>query len=149
MQKDFIEEAQTQLKVSMQKEIAMMREILANMHQEEISLLMQDKDALDQVLQERSFMVERLGIFRKERILTSEKIEHLILPPLEKDCEVVAMGEQIAALTERMNFQKCRNENLLSELKKLGRLPSSTVPFPQSSKPKKISIATIDKNEEE
>ena len=72
--------AHDQLKISMQREIGIMREILANMHQEEHSLLMSDRGSWNHVMQERSVLIERLSYFRVERLEATKKIEEMVAP---------------------------------------------------------------------
>lgn len=120
-------EAHDNLKDSMQKEIRVMREILANMHQEEMSLVRHDTFAWNQIMQDRFSMIQKLSTFREERLLATHKLEVLaqqqldgkkatieqILPPhQEESCEILLLLDQILALTERMNRQQSRNETL-------------------------------------
>src|SRR5579863_9500004 len=76
-----------QLREALQKEVHIMRELLANMHQEELSLLLNDQGSLHELLDQRSIIIERLSAFRLMRIETTEKIEKILskdaLPTLE------------------------------------------------------------------
>ncbi len=120
-----------QLRDSMQREIGIMREILGNMLQEELSLQLSDNNGLDQIRMERSLMVERLGVLRLARLHAAKKFEELTAAQ-EKEkalsvdassCEILSLGEQILALTEKMNTQNCRNNLLFHQMKHLQPLP--------------------------
>ena len=105
------EQTREKLKMAMQREIAMMREILANMQKEELSLARQDKQLWNQILQERSQMMESLVLFRKERMVAAEE--------LKNDTEILEdlswMRDQMTALIEKLNVQNSRNQNLYSQ----------------------------------
>jgi len=154
-------EAHDHLKFIMQKEIHIMREILANMHQEELCLLLNDKGSWNQVMQQRSVLIERLSTLRAERISTTEEIEHMasaktknkslsleqILPTDDENtCEILSLRDQLMALIERMNTQNCRNEYLFHHVEHLPPLSLSSEPlFPQSvpeRQKRKAAIAT-------
>ncbi|HSW86828.1 MAG TPA: hypothetical protein VLG49_04940 [Rhabdochlamydiaceae bacterium] len=154
-------EAHDQLKISMQKEIGIMREILGNMHQEELSLLLNDKGSWNHVMQERSQLIERLSYLRAERLEATKKIEDMvdikdktkeiplesILPTQdENSCEILSLRDQLMALMERINFQGCRNEILFHQVEHQPDIPynpqyNQNQPAPAKSK-KKASIAT-------
>ena len=53
-----------QLSEALQKEVSIMRELLANLHQEELSLLLNDQGSLHELLEQRSRIIERLSMFR-------------------------------------------------------------------------------------
>lgn len=159
--KNLWNQAQNELKISMEKEISMMREILANMHQEELSLLTSDKTGWNLVMQKRFELVERLGSLRNARIEATQKIQKLASPdkkeadvPLDKllpieneeSYEILMLRDQIMALTERMNFQNSRNENLFEQVKNKPLPPYSMQPkAPLEPKKGKTSIATYDR----
>lgn len=151
-------ETHTQLQQSMKKEIEAMREILANMHQEELSLLLNDRKTWAQVMEERAALIARLSNLRNSRLQATEKLEELafpqgkpveilleqILPPEDATtCETLFLRDQMMALVDRMNLQSNRNE-LLSNLPENQQHPSQAEVQP-TSKPKKgkISIATL------
>lgn len=154
-------EAHDHLKALMQKEIHIMREILANMHQEELCLLLNDKGSWNQVMQERSTLIERLSSLRSDRITMTEKIEHMAslktdtkspsleqILPAEDDatCEILSLRDQLMALIERMNTQNSRNEYLFHHVEYMPplSLPSEPVfPSKAAERPKrKAAIAT-------
>src|SRR6267154_4594384 len=100
----------------LQKEIHLTRELLSNMHQEEVSLMLQDGGSLNQILQQRSQMLEQLSSLRLHRQETTEKIEKIasvlhknpsldeILPPNEEiSTEILSLSDQLMALTEKIN----------------------------------------------
>jgi len=154
-------EAHEQLKISMQKEISIMREILANMHQEELSLLLNDRGSWTQVLQDRFPMIERLSDLRKQRMDATQKIEAIakldsittptleqILPTEdESSCEILSLRDQLMALVEKINFQNNRNTTLFQQVEHQFDVPyhSSHRPIPNMSSQrarKKASVAT-------
>ncbi|MGE5195771.1 MAG: hypothetical protein ACM3JI_00395 [Anaerolineae bacterium] len=111
------DEAHEGLKMAMQKEIGIMREVLANMHQEELALLMSDKDGWNQVMQQRGSLIERLGILRLERQEAAKKIENLLSSSKKlESCEIFSLRDQLLAIVERMNRQNNRNEMLFNQL---------------------------------
>jgi hypothetical protein len=127
-------EMHDQLRIALQKEIHLMREILANLHQEELSLLLNDKGSWAQLMEERSQMIYRLSNLRiarmnateKLQIITSEKgekkdfsLEHLLPIDDENSCEVLSLRDQLMALTEKMNFQNSLNQNLQNQIKNI------------------------------
>lgn len=122
----------------LQKEINLMREILANMHQEELSLLTYDKEEWTKVMEERSDMIVKLKDLRLERlkqakdlkILFTQKVEEkntlrIEIFPLEIDTssEILSLLDQLIALIDRMNLQNCRNEFLFHQVKNLTQIP--------------------------
>jgi hypothetical protein len=155
------DEAHDQLKVSMQKEIGIMREILANMHSEELSLMLNDRGSWNYVMQERAQLIDRLSHFRMERIEATKKIKEMVclndahkqasvedlLPTQEENsCEILSLRDQMMALMERINFQNCRNEVLFFQVEHQLDLPHHPSGHPmqqqQAKSQKKASIAT-------
>lgn len=112
MTKSLPKEILEELKTSMQKEIHMMRELLANMLKEELSLQLQDKSSWEQVMIERAEMVNRLSFLREKRQNISLHFNNQT-PDQDSDAiEILTLRDQILALAERMNQIKCRNEYL-------------------------------------
>ena len=111
----------------MKKEIRLMREVFANMHQEELALVMLDRNSWNQTLQDRFSLLQALGSLRSSRLIMTGEIEKLlapstgkkvpleqILPRLEEEgCEILSLSDQILTLIGRMNDQHTKNENLL------------------------------------
>lgn len=110
----------------MKKEISIMREVLANMHQEEVALIMLDKNSLHKTLQDRFPMVETLSWLRNARMVATEAIRTLYIPSKTKEtstnnmaymmelqgCEIDYLSEQMLALIKSMNTQNCKNDTL-------------------------------------
>src|SRR4029078_7708234 len=102
------------LKETLKKEVSMMRELLANMHQEEVSLLLNDQGTVHELLHERCLIVERLGSLRTTRLEATNKIEKIAsnespptlreMFPLEEETstEILSLRDQLMALTEQM-----------------------------------------------
>lgn len=144
------EEIQEELRLSMEKEISVLRELLSNMHQEEHILLANDKDAWNRVMQERAHMIEQLRSFRLARMGTTKKLEELAISLSKKftfedmdNCEIASMRDQIMALLERLTRQSCHNQLLFDQFEHRG-IPRSALqqgaPLPE--KKTKTSIAT-------
>lgn len=124
-QSDRWDQLHEELKTTMQKEISLMRELLANLHQEELSLMLQDHGTYRLLMNQRSDMVEKLGHLRVFRTKTTEQIFDMlgkkvtsadfeqILPDTEEiSCEILNLRDQLMALTEKMNRQQSRNQHL-------------------------------------
>ncbi|MFI5333962.1 MAG: hypothetical protein ACHQT8_02200 [Chlamydiales bacterium] len=164
MENNFLE-IHEELKRSMQKEITLMRDLLANMHQEELSLLMHDRTSWNKIMEERAKIVQNLGPWRSKRTEATDKLiqhrdkekkktpqlEELLPPEQQSSCEILSLRDQLMALTERMNSQNCRNETLYKQVEnKLVDLPfpnyrerapnPSLVPVPRK---KRSSVITF------
>jgi hypothetical protein len=143
-----------ELRDDLEKEIRLSRELLSNMCQEEVSLILHDAGSLNQILQTRSQMLEKLSALRLRRLETTEKIEKIaslkhehptleeILPPNEEiTTEILSLSDQLMALTERINRQHTQNQHLEAH----GDHP----PYPplqstaQSRPKRKASVATL------
>jgi hypothetical protein len=120
------------------------------MRQEEISLMLQDPGSLNQIIQQRFPMLEKLGTLRIRRLETTQKIGKLvanssqdpsleeILPPGEEiSTEILSMSDQLMALTERINRQQSQNQRLHT----LGYHPPLQL-APQPRPKRKASVAT-------
>jgi len=140
----------TQLQGLMKREIDTMRELLGNLHQEEILILQKDMSYWNQLMEERAHLIGQLSDVRQNRISTTASLESMAAPsqpniPLEElvpydnenSWELLALRDQMFALVDRMNLQCSRNE-MLTQLAKhqpaLQQLPE---------KKAKISIATL------
>lgn len=134
-----------EIKVNLQKEVYLMRELLANLHQEVL-----DKEHSIQIMQQRQSLLERLNQARELRLVATQKLETLIDPknkdlkleqimPLddEQTTEVLSLNDQLGALTKKMNQQNMDNQ---SNLKQEHRLLKPKTPR------KKTAIATEEKN---
>jgi hypothetical protein len=147
-------ETHIQLQEAMKKEIDVMREILANMHQEEYFLLSNDKISRDHVIEERSLLLTRFHDIRKTRLSVTETLEELSFPNAESmsledclrqsdedSCETLFLRDQLVAIFNRMAVQNSRNQLLF----KLGQHQSLAAPEPEK---KKVVIGTISRKEE-
>ena len=139
------------LRDDLQKEIHLTRELLSNMHQEEVSLMLHDNGSLNQVLQQRSPMLEKLSSLRLHRQNTLEKIEKIapcknkhpsldeILPPSDDtSTEILSLSDQLMALTERLNRQHTHNQHLTDH----GDPTRHLQPAPEARPKRKASVAT-------
>ncbi len=133
-----------EIKINLQKEVYLMRELLANLHQEVL-----DKEHSIQIMQQRQSLLERLNQARELRLVATQKLETLIDPsnkdlkleqimPLddEQTTEVLSLNDQLGALTKKMNQQNIDNQSSLKQERRLK---------PKAPK-KKTAIATQEKN---
>lgn len=147
-------EFQERLQASMKQEISTMRDMLANMRQEEASLLAGDKIAWNQIMIERSSLLSRLYQLRSERSLATTLLEAMAeeaaLPfdnflCTQDNCEILSMREQLMALVEKMNLQNIRNHTL--EGREYGPICKDRCSYPPPGAPvaakrNKTTIAT-------
>lgn len=138
------------LKETLKKEVSMMRELLANMHQEEVSLLINDQGSVHELLQQRCIIVERLGALRTARLETTNKIEKIAskegaptlqnIFPLEEEIstEIFSLRDQLMALTEQMNRQQTHNKHLTDHPEYIHSYIQQAVPRAK----RKASVAT-------
>lgn len=126
------EKAHRSLNTALKKEIHLMREILANLHQEELSLLENDSKRWDHIMDERSQMVMQLKTLRSKRVDITTTLEKLAIQlekkelfPLseESSCELLTKLDQMIALMERINLQNCRNDALFDQSRSKKNLP--------------------------
>lgn len=154
-------QAYEQLKDSLQKEVALMREVLANFHQEEFSLLMNEKEKWAVVMEQRSDMIVALALLRRTRIQATQMLQELAKDKLKKPqisyqelfaqediigSEILSLLDQVLALIQKLNLQNCRNDFLFYEVKNAHELPLHC-PYPPpapavQAKRKKTSVAT-------
>ncbi len=120
----------TELQNQLQKEIYLMRELLSNMHQEEVSLILHDLGSRSELLDQRTQLLDKLSVLRNHKEETIQLLE-ITHSPLE----IHSLIDQITALTEKVNRQTTTNRRL------------STTPdyYPQLTKvvrPKKKTMVT-------
>ena len=151
-----------ELKTAMKKEVQLMREILANMNQEEVALLLNDKGSWNHIMQERYYIIEKLSNLRAARVKATIKLEKIVclgthmpnpsldqLLPTEREdsCEILSLSDQIVALAERMNWQNSRNNGLAHQIEHQLSMPREaqqySMPRPEELRSKKkVSVAT-------
>lgn len=132
-----MDENQEHIMVLMQKEIALMREVLSNMHQEETLLRMNDQFSVGQILTERSQIIQLLSPLREERVNACKNAGKFI----SENFEIISMRDQLMTLMERINLQNVINERLYHTVRS-GSMPK----MEEAPKKKKSSIATYDRN---
>jgi len=134
----------------LRKEIDMMREILGNMLQEEISLLQHDKEGWTKLMMHRAELYGKLCEARDKRLEATRQafpqekelpFEKLLAIGDANSCDILVLRDQMIALIEKLNTQSSRNE-LLSKISQQGPGQEAR-PQPQPEKKGKISIATI------
>lgn len=138
------------LKEALRKEVNIMRELLANMHQEELSLLLNDQGSLHELLDLRSSIMDRLSALRADRIEIADKIEKIaashsrsfqeITPDIDEDTctQILSLKDQLIALTEQMNRQRSQNQYLIDHPDHTQILAAQSAPRAK----KKASVAT-------
>ena len=153
------------LKESMQKEVNLMREVLTNLFQEESSLFQHHPNSETFFIQDRFPMIEKLKLFKIHR---ETAIQNLITlsPENEKNvpifeflfsndddsCEILLLIDQLIALTDKINEQHMRNQNLSQQIQHLVAF-TNTLPYPTQtgafSTSKKKTLATLLRDENE
>jgi flagellar biosynthesis/type III secretory pathway chaperone len=134
-----------EIKVHLQTEVHLMRELLSNLHQEGL-----DKEHSIQILEQRQSLLKRLEQAKEQRIIATQKLETLIDPknkglkleqilPLGDDqtAEVLSLNDQLGALTKKMEQQNIDNQNAIKQGRRLIK------PKPLKKKP---VVATQEKN---
>lgn len=137
-------ETHLQLQQVMKKEIGTMREILANMHQEELSLLLGDKASLYQVMDERSKLLGFLSSLRLNRLEMSKKLQAFDDHHLDEIIwsETLSLRDQIMALVERMNMQHSRNAFVEKQNHYRLEIPTHSLEKTKAVAKKRINLAT-------
>lgn len=157
-------EIHQQLQDSLQKEIELVREILGNLHQEELSLLVNDRGTVSQVLQERASLSQRLINEQALRKQATERLQAVTFPheslpsiPLEQllqqkevvNHETLFLHGQAVALYQRMQLQDNRNALLSSLAERSPNREHSFYGLPVQRVVKKIALKTLSPEEEE
>jgi flagellar biosynthesis/type III secretory pathway chaperone len=142
------QELHNALRDDLQKEVHLTRELLSNMHQEEVSLMLHDAGSLNALLQQRSHLMEKLSSLRTHRREMTEQIEKIagaatldkILPPNEEiTMEILSLSDQLMALTEKISRQSTQNQYVAAH----GDHYSYPQPLPAEARPKrKAAVAT-------
>lgn len=141
---------------ALQTEISLLREILANLREEEEALLKGKKREWRKVIQQRSQFVLQLFFLRKQREEMAGELKPSNNPKDESFEELVEVSSQIdqfIALIDRINLQNCRNETLFEEVKhKVASLYECPYPHPlhrarRSKKGTKIATYTVSGDE--
>lgn len=122
------------LKIIMEKEIHLMRELLANMLQEELSLQLHDHGSMRAILSERAAMTQELNRTRTERETIGNESFY------KNSCEILFLSEQIESLAKKMRIQIQTNELLSSRIKET----ISTKPLQQIS-PRRLRVQVLPK----
>ncbi len=137
---------------ALKNEIELMRELLSNLHQEELALLENDKRRFAEVMDERSDHVLSLKELRHKRLAATAELTKFaaalgkkeILPLHEEaSCEILSKLDQIIALMERINLQNCRNDALFDQSKQKQEIPlQCSYPHPLHKTVRKTKVAT-------
>jgi hypothetical protein len=148
-------EIQHQLKAIMKKEVSLMREVLATMHQEEHFILTQDIINREGLIKERALLNETLNSLKINRLdlvrqLTdllpfskkNRPFEQLLAIDDEGYSELQLLQDQFKALSQRTDFQHQRNAALEHTRQQLAPIPS---PLKVHVKTKEISTPLCEK----
>lgn len=137
---------------ALEKEIHLMREILANLREEELSLLEQEMRKWKKVMRDRGSLVVQLIHQRTKRMTATAELtklavlmqkKELLAHEEESSCAVLSKLDQMIALMERVNLQNCRNDALFDQMKQRKKKPlSCTYPHPLHRKRRRASVAT-------
>lgn len=126
------------LKESIQKEIILLRELLGNFLQEEISLSRLDKSGWTQLMQDRFTLTEQIKQIRNTRNLEVTQIK-------EPSCDILYLSDQLLALLQKIHEQTSHNENLLINTQHLVAI-THPMSYPERlvlTKVKKTTLMTL------
>src|SRR5579863_5186365 len=102
----------TDLQNLLKKEIDAMRQLLGNLHQEEMLILQKETAYWNQLMEERGHLIEHLSHLRQDRMYTTGileamnnahpnvPLEQLVPPDNENSWELLAQRDQILALLD-------------------------------------------------
>jgi hypothetical protein len=120
---------------SLKREVALSREILSNMRQEELSLLLNDEGSLADTLYKRSGLLQTLSDLRYVRIETVRQISQLPEGKMDiTSIEIASLSDQLGVLTCSMARQQESGRH-----RQLPVDPYLHVPRPK----KKAQVATL------
>ncbi|NGX59958.1 MAG: hypothetical protein KR126chlam3_01118 [Chlamydiae bacterium] len=147
------ENAHKTLNSSLKMEISMMREVLANLHQEELSLLENDHAAWAKVMCQRSEQIVLLRSHRFSRMDATVELtkcavllekKEMLPHNEESSCEILSKLDQLIALLDRINLQNCRNEVLFHQRNQKKKAPLfCPYPHPLHKTRPKTRVATF------
>lgn len=146
------EKAHKILNQSLEKEIHLMREVLSNLHQEEMALLEKNQAKWKKVMRQRSDLVVDLSRQRLHRMEATVELtkccvrlgrQEMLPHDEESSCEILTKLDQIFALLDRTNLQNCRNSALFEQEREKGNYPLlCPFPHPLQKSRKKTRVAT-------
>ena len=135
-------QTQEDLKQAMQQEVDMMREILANLIEEENVLLLEDKLSWIHLMQERFCMIRQVKGFRENRNKATDELlilakESSLKKILEREEDLLLsiplLLDQLMLLTDKINTQLKRNQ-VFSEMPQHLIAISNSMRYPRPSK---------------
>ena len=137
--------AHAELHRVMKREIETLRELLANLHQEELLILQKETSYWKTLMEERRALVEQLNDLKQSRLVaiksleesavqTNLSLEQLLPLSHASSWEILSLRDQILTLSDRMSLQSSRNEMLTQ----LAHHQSELKPVQK----KKITLAT-------
>jgi flagellar biosynthesis/type III secretory pathway chaperone len=166
------------LKNAMTSLVKVLRELLANMEQEQQAIFQQNSSTFQVIMQQRDSLIKWMNDHRNTMIKQIEKLKdshqvfpemetdrdilmHLMLIVGEDDVELLTLRDQILALMEKMEKQNVSINSLLGN--RMPETPLEKVNFTHQYKPikrrlqpkkattpqKKILVKTLELNSEE
>lgn len=142
-----------ELKLILEKELFLVREMLGNLHQEELSLIFQDTHTYQQLAHIRLEMQDRLTNLQNQREMTTEKLRETLQKPKEpldlrgllsdtaiNRWEILNIHDQLTTLTDRMARQQLRNQHLIEHPEHLLTLRHQTLPVKKSKRQAVITL---------
>lgn len=143
-----------ELKTSMESLVQVLRELLANMQEEQQALVVQDANAFASIMYNRSPLIEKMQCHRALMVEEIDKLKeqnphpieietekdrliHLALLAGEENVEILLLRDQILALTEQTDKQNNRNNFLLDNQLSEASLENPTEKYSHFYKPVK------------
>lgn len=146
---------QTELKQTLQRELFLTRELLANLHQTELSLIFQDSGTYQQLAHYRLEMLDQLNSLKTLRDKTTHALNHLfcknaetldlehLLPDNEPiRWEILNLRDQLTTLNDKMNQQQLRNQHLTDHPEHLLSLQRHNKMLEAHKRPKRPTLTT-------
>ncbi|NGX60453.1 MAG: hypothetical protein KR126chlam3_01627, partial [Chlamydiae bacterium] len=126
------ERAHKALNTALKKEIHLMREVLASLHQEELALLEVDHARWAKIMNHRSDLIVVLKNQRSARMDATVELtkctvqlekKEMLPHDEESSCEILTKLDQLMALLDRINLQNCRNDALFEQGNQKKKMP--------------------------
>ncbi|NGX26594.1 MAG: hypothetical protein K940chlam6_00519 [Chlamydiae bacterium] len=146
------ERAHKALNTALKKEIHLMREVLASLHQEELALLEIDHARWAKIMNHRSDLIVVLKNQRSARMDATVELtkctvqlekKEMLPHDEESSCEILTKLDQLMALLDRINLQNCRNDALFEQGNQKKKMPLyCPYPHPLQKVRRKTHVAT-------
>jgi flagellar biosynthesis/type III secretory pathway chaperone len=142
-----------EIKDLMKAEIRLMRELLSNMHQEEVALILFDKNGWTMTLQQRFSLMQSLASLRQHR----QEVTYTLTDGSGKSCqgrqklpalndedsiELALLAEQVLTLAQKVHEQNSKNQLQMHNFEGPAKAPEHlAIPLPHPAAIK-TSVAT-------